>query len=84
MQHEYKTHPNILYLLPVTPLLAPLTFGRDVVDSGDFAQLSCIAMKGDEPMSISWSFHGAKGDPGPGILTTPIGNITIPSDVVAL
>ena len=64
-------------LLAVTPLLAPLTFGREVVDSGDFAQLSCIAMKGDEPMSISWSFHGAKGDPGPGILTTPIGNITV-------
>ena len=61
----------------MTPLLAPLTFGREVVDSGDFAQLSCIAMKGDEPMSISWSFHGAKGDPGPGILTTPIGNITV-------
>ena len=27
-------------------------------------------------MSISWSFHGATGAPGPGIVTTPIGNIT--------
>ena len=59
--------------LLVSPLLAPLSFGRDVVDSGDFAQLSCIAMKGDEPMTVSWTFHGATGDPG--ILTTPIGNI---------
>ena len=66
----------------MSPLLAPLTFGREVVDSGDFAQLSCIAMKGDEPMSISWSFHGAKGDPGLGILTTPIGNITVETVMV--
>ena len=58
--------------LTVAPLLAPLSFGRDVVDSGDFAQLSCIAMKGDEPLSVSWTFHGATGDPG--ILTSPIGN----------
>ena len=56
---------------PVSPLLAPLSFGRDVVDSGDFAQLSCIAMKGDEPLSVSWTFHGATGDPG--IVTSPIG-----------
>ena len=56
----------------VSPQLVPLTFGRDIVDQGDFAQLSCIAMKGDEPMSISWTFHGESGS-DPGILTTPIG-----------
>ena len=49
-----------------------MTFGRDVVDQGDFAQLSCIAMKGDEPLSISWTFHGQSGA-DPGILTSPIG-----------
>ena len=57
----------------VAPQLVPLTFGRDVVDQGDFAQLSCIAMKGDEPMVISWTFHGESGA-DPDIITTPIGN----------
>ena len=57
----------------VAPQLVPLTFGRDVVDQGDFAQVSCIAMKGDEPMTISWTFHGQSGA-DPSIITTPIGN----------
>ena len=56
----------------VAPQLVPLTFGREVVDQGDFAQISCIAMKGDEPMTISWTFHGESGA-DPNILTTPIG-----------
>ena len=60
-----------MFLVP--PKLVPLTFGRDVVDEGDFAQLSCIAMKGDEPMAISWSFHGQGLSSDLGIITTPIG-----------
>ena len=58
----------------MAPQLVPLTFGRDVVDQGDFAQLSCIAMKGDEPLSISWTFHGGQSGADPGILTSPIGS----------
>ena len=30
-------------------------------------------MKGDEPMTISWTFHGESGA-DPSIITTPIGN----------
>ena len=60
-----------LFLVP--PQLVPLTFGRDVVDEGDFAQLSCIAMKGDEPMVVSWTFHGQGISSDLGIITTPIG-----------
>ena len=52
----------------------PLTFGRDVVDQGDFAQLSCIAMKGDEPLTLSWTFHGGQSGADPGIVTSPIGS----------
>ena len=62
-------------MFSVAPQLVPLTFGREVVDQGDFAQLSCIAMKGDEPMTISWTFHGHSGAAAdPGIVTTPIGS----------
>ena len=53
--------------------MIPLTFGKDVVDEGNFAQLSCIAMVGDEPLSISWTFHGEDIRSDLGILTSPVG-----------
>ena len=59
------------YLVP--PELIPLTFGKDVVDEGNFAQLSCIAMVGDEPLSISWTFHGEDIRSDLGIITSPVG-----------
>ena len=43
------------------------------MDEGSFAQVSCIATKGDEPMTISWTFHGSKISSDLGIITTPIG-----------
>ena len=44
-----------------------------MVDEGNFAQLSCIAMTGDEPLSISWTFHGQDISIDLGILISPIG-----------
>ena len=61
-----------MFLVP--PQLVPLTFGRDIVDAGDFAQLSCITMKGDEPLTISWTFHGLGISTDLGIITTPLGS----------
>jgi len=55
------------------PDLLPLTFGRDVMDENDLAQLTCIAAKGDEPMTVSWTFHGNNISSDLGIITTPIG-----------
>ena len=43
------------------------------MDEGSFAQVSCIAAKGDEPISLSWTFHGSKISSDLGIITTPIG-----------
>ena len=54
--------------------MIPLTFGKDVVDEGSFVQLSCIAITGDEPLTISWTFHGQGISSDLGIMTTPIGN----------
>ena len=71
---DIKESASILHLL-VPPQLAPLTFGRDVVDDGDFAQLNCIAMKGDEPLTISWTFHGQSISGNLGIVITPLGNL---------
>ena len=64
---------SYLAFILVPPELIPLTFGKEVVDEGNFAQLSCIAMVGDEPLSISWTFHGEDIRSDLGILTSPVG-----------
>lgn len=43
------------------------------MDEGGFAQLSCIVTTGDEPLTISWSFHGGIITSDLGIIITPIG-----------
>ena len=42
------------------------------MDEGGFAQVSCIVTKGDQPLKISWSFHGAD------ILSSELGINTVP------
>ena len=53
------------------------------MDEGGFAQVSCIVTKGDEPLSISWTFHGSHITSDLGITTTPLGtkgsSLMIPS-----
>ena len=44
-----------------------------MVDEGNFAQLSCIVMSGDEPLTISWTFHGQGISTDLGIAITPLG-----------
>ena len=34
------------------------------MNEGDFAQISCIVTSGDQPLTISWSFHGLDGPQG--------------------
>ena len=56
------------------PKILPLSFGSDVLNEGAFGQLSCVVTEGDEPLSVSWSFHGAELSSDLGIVTTPIGS----------
>lgn len=56
------------------PELLPLTFGADIMNENDFAQVSCIVRKGDQPLSISWAFHGANISSDLGIIVSPIGS----------
>ena len=44
------------------------------MNEGDFAQLSCIVNSGDEPLTITWTFHGDKVGPETGIQTTNMGS----------
>ena len=55
------------------PDLLPLNFGRDVLNQGASAQLLCIVTQGDQPLSISWSFHGSNITSDLGITTMPTG-----------
>ena len=55
------------------PRILPLSFGSDVLNEGAFGQLSCVVTEGDQPLSLSWSFHGAELSSDLDIVTTPIG-----------
>lgn len=55
------------------PDLFPLSFGRDILNENDVAQVSCLAAKGDEPMTVSWTFHGNNISSDLGIMTSPLG-----------
>ena len=57
----------------VPPDLLPISFGRDVLSQGAFAQASCIVRKGDEPLEFSWTFNGMNISSDLGIVTTSIG-----------
>ena len=54
----------------------PLTFGRDVLDEGEFAQLVCFVSKGDEPLSILWALKGDIISSEPTLTTALLGTRT--------
>ena len=58
------------------PLLTPISFGKDVVDEGDFGQLVCTVIRGDPPFSFTWSLQGDIVHSEPGLTTSQIGGRT--------
>ena len=65
---------SYLVLLSEPPELLPLSFGSDIMNENDFAQVSCIVRKGDEPLTVSWSFHGGSITSALGIMTSAVGS----------
>ena len=66
-----------LLLLLEPPEIGPFSFSKEVMNEGDFAQISCIVTSGDQPLTISWSFHGdgtESDTPDNGITTTNLGS----------
>ena len=55
------------------PRIAPFSFGSPVIDSGAFAQLTCVVSHGDMPVTIGWSLKGQQLNSGPSITTTTLG-----------
>lgn len=39
------------------PKIAAFNFDG-ILNEGSFSQISCVVTEGDEPLKISWSFHG--------------------------
>lgn len=48
----------------------------DTVDQGKFAQLICVVMSGDEPITINWSLKGDVISSDPDLTTTMLGTRT--------
>ena len=63
-----------MFIFIEPPEVIPISFGKDVMSQGDFAQVSCIAAKGDQPLSFFWAFHGSNITKDLGIIITPIGS----------
>ena len=63
--------PKFCILEP--PQIIPFTFGKPVIDSGEFAQLTCVVSKGDMPITITWSLKGQELNSGPSITTNMLG-----------
>ena len=56
--------------------MVPINFGRALFDEGASAQALCTVTRGDEPLKLSWSFHGDEISSDLGISTTNIGSKT--------
>ena len=58
------------------PDIVPFSFGREVVNQGEFAQLICVVSRGDRPLSLTWSLKGDIISSDPVLTTTMIGHQT--------
>ncbi|CAG0912292.1 unnamed protein product [Notodromas monacha] len=67
---DYSAH----LLVNVPPTIAPFSFGDAPLSAGAFVTLQCTVTYGDEPLSISWTFHGHNLSSQMGVATTKIGN----------
>ena len=57
----------------MAPEIAPFDFGDSALNAGDPAQTQCLALKGDTPLNITWTFHGDMTAFQSGVVTTSVG-----------
>ena len=65
-----------LFLALEPPVVTPLSFGKEIVNEGDFGQLVCTVLRGDPPFSFQWSLQGDVVHTEPGLSTSQIGGRT--------
>ncbi|KAK4008603.1 hypothetical protein OUZ56_013738 [Daphnia magna] len=57
----------------VAPEIAPFDFGESTLNAGEAAQTQCLAVKGDTPLNITWTFHGDVTTFQTGVVTASVG-----------
>ena len=63
--------------ITVPPKLGSITFANEIFDEGASAQILCSVSAGDEPLTITWSFHGNDiSSDSSGIVTSNFGSKT--------
>ena len=67
---------RISFIFSEPPEIVPFSFGKEVVDEGDYAQVTCSISKGDEPLKVTWSLKGDVISSEPSLTTTMIGTRT--------
>ena len=61
----------------VPPKLGSIAFANEIFDEGASAQIMCSVSVGDEPLTITWSFHGNDiSSDSSGIVTNNFGSKT--------
>ena len=60
------------------PKIVPISFGQEIFDESSQTTLVCTVSAGDEPVVITWSFHGnnISSDSADGIMTNNFGSKT--------
>ena len=61
----------------VPPKLGSISFANEIFDEGQSAQIMCSVSEGDEPLTMTWSFHGNDiSSDSSGIVTSNFGSTT--------
>jgi hypothetical protein len=55
------------YIISVLPQILPFSFGEESVNAGDTSAVTCVVIKGDSPVTISWLFNGSEVDQSLGV-----------------
>ncbi|CAG0885273.1 unnamed protein product [Cyprideis torosa] len=76
--HAGEESYSATLVVQVSPEIMPFTFGNgvDPFEEGSLAQVSCLVIKGDEPLTISWHFHGKNVTSQESIATLKVGGRT--------
>ena len=76
MVNKNKHWKYIILIISEPPLILPFSFGERAVNTGELRQLLCTVIKGDEPLSITWSMKGEELGVGPDLTTSQLGSRT--------
>ena len=68
----------IFFEISEPPKIVPNSFGQEIFDENSQTTLVCTVSAGDEPVVITWSFHGnnISSDSADGIMTNNFGSKT--------